>query len=306
MNCPEFQTEFEERRPLSETAELHRNDCSSCARLFAEQTRVWQMIETLPRVDAPKDFNFHLKAKIANAKPTDFQPRWWSAVRYVTPVFAVVLVLTLIFASQNFFVSDQNVAEQRTKTPVSNPIEQKSSSVAGVSHEAAPAEVVKTPEEKINDEKVVAEKTPEKESVVLAKLPKENKTVPNSKTENETGIRSRDISSEKNKVMILPLGIELNNQPKKTPEPKESSNFTADQMLSEIGIELITENGKQIVKTIKEKSAADISGVKVGDTIEAIDGKKIGSQPDKVKSSATKKLTVVRDQETIEINLRTQ
>ncbi len=76
MNCRNFLKEFEDRAALTETATLHLNDCAGCKKVNDEQTRVWQMIETLPAVDAPKDFDFRLKAQIAKAKSENFQPRF--------------------------------------------------------------------------------------------------------------------------------------------------------------------------------------------------------------------------------------
>ena len=264
------------------------------------------MIEALPSVEAPKDFNFQLKARIANAKPGNIQPRWWHSLRYVAPVFAAALILTLIFASQNFFVSDQQVARDRMENPVSNPSLMDKTDAAVVTETPREIETATAPTEPNKTENIPA-KPAEKESAVLVKNSGEKKSVPTPKTtENEDLSGSRDFSSKRNQILILPRGLEVNDLSEKSPEDKESQKFTAEQILSEIGIEIATENGKQRVKTVKTNSVADISGVKVGDTIEAIDDQKIGNQPSAVKSVGTKKLTVIRGQEKVEINLRAQ
>ncbi len=93
MNCREFLIVFEERSGLTEAATLHLKDCSGCQKTSREQTLVWQMIEDLPRVDAPKNFDFRVKARIADAKPTNFQPRFFPVLRYVLPLSLAVLIL---------------------------------------------------------------------------------------------------------------------------------------------------------------------------------------------------------------------
>ncbi|MDQ3062111.1 MAG: hypothetical protein M3R14_04510, partial [Acidobacteriota bacterium] len=111
MNCRDFLIEFEERTALTEAAMFHLDDCPSCKKTSREQTRVWQMIDVLPRVDAPNNFDFRVKARIANSKSTDFQPRFFPVLRFVMPLGVIVLLLGLIAFNTNYFSGD-NAAEQ--------------------------------------------------------------------------------------------------------------------------------------------------------------------------------------------------
>ncbi len=77
-------------------------------------------------------------------------------------------------------------------------------------------------------------------------------------------------------------------------------------MLSEIGIEIVLEDGKHEVKSVTKNSLAERSGVKVGDVVEAIDGKKISDEPFSGRTIKVKTLTVLRGAKKIEIALSNQ
>ena len=97
MNCKDFLKEFEERKPLTEAASAHVGNCKDCKKTNEEQTRVWKMIETFEAVDAPKDFDFRVKARIANAKLSDYERRFLPALRYVFPLSAAILIFAVLF-----------------------------------------------------------------------------------------------------------------------------------------------------------------------------------------------------------------
>ncbi len=111
MNCREFTAEFEERRnALSQSARFHLNDCPGCEKTSGEQTRVWQMIDGLTRVDAPNDFNFRVKARIANAKPHNFQPQFFPVLRYVLPLSVIGLILAFVVFNGIYSLDDKTVS----------------------------------------------------------------------------------------------------------------------------------------------------------------------------------------------------
>jgi hypothetical protein len=111
MNCRDFLIEFEDRDTLTRAATLHLKDCLGCQKTTAVQTRIWQMIDGLGRVDAPKDFDFRLKAQIAKANANDFKPRFLPALRYVLPLSAIVLVFALVVFNA-VFLNDKNIVPQ--------------------------------------------------------------------------------------------------------------------------------------------------------------------------------------------------
>lgn len=290
MNCREFNIEFEETRLLSETAALHKRDCPNCAKLHTEQTRVWQMIDALPHVEAPKDFNFRLQAKIANANPRSFQPAWWTSLRYVAPVFTLALILTLVFAGQNFFVSTPDVAENNVANPVIEQVQAGSPPIdERINNFTAPEPQI-TPETARKAENNLP-KSAEKEQVILASRKPEKSAVPRTKfvKNKEVKAGSLDTALTVPKNNYFPNGVSPNSNTEQSQNVQNSTTITPAQSLSELGISTEMKEGKREVVSIRKGSVAELSGVKVGDVIQNFNGKKF---------------TIIRGEETIEINLR--
>ncbi|HSK72914.1 MAG TPA: hypothetical protein VK892_14530, partial [Pyrinomonadaceae bacterium] len=212
MNCKEFKIEFEDTRVLSDTATLHLGECLDCKVLHLELTQVWRMIEDLPQVEAPGDFDFRLKARMANAKPSDFQPRWWTSLRYVVPVFAAALILTLVLASQNFFISSPEVSRlpaenQEKQAEVSQPpvVVQQQNEIAA---DKSPA-VLENPSVIEPDSNKFTAENPKREPMILVpETQNKRRIVPRRETVEDADGDSRVISAEPPKVFILPKGIE--------------------------------------------------------------------------------------------------
>lgn len=293
MNCREFLIEFEERGSLSEAATLHLTICTDCRKSSDEQTRVWLMIEGLKQIAAPPDFDFRVKAKIANAKPADFAaaapPRFLPALRYVLPACAAFLLLGLvIFNAVNFSGNDSapTIAKGRSETPAANfsPSNQLS---------FAPPEIVNTSIETLP----VETKQPEvnqNAQFIVNKLPRNRRaSTPKPSFEKESGGGSRDFASTGTRE-ILPNGIKQNKTITSAPNLQKPKQVNDEEILSVAGIETITENGKRTVKTVQQNSLAARSGVKAGDVIEKINDR----------AGSGKSLTVTRASKKIEIVLQ--
>ncbi len=96
MNCRDFTAEFEERGVLSDAAQFHLNDCSGCRKTTVAQTHIWQAIDDFSLIDAPKNFNFTVNARIASRRPADLQPKFLPVLRYVLPFSALPIPKTII------------------------------------------------------------------------------------------------------------------------------------------------------------------------------------------------------------------
>jgi hypothetical protein len=311
MNCKEFQIEFEETRVLSETATLHIGECPDCKVLHLELMQVWQMIEALPRVEAPSDFDFRLKARMANAKPSDFQPRWWNSLRYVVPVFAAALILTLVLASQNFFITSPEVSlgtievqESQIMTPQVRRDVQPESVVANNSNSG---EVGNPPVVSPELNNFFSENSNQKSEVFVARNSDlRKKTVPGKEV--RVGFDgSRDILLKESGPVKLPSGMQnMNSKPIANPaEVIQVKPIPVEDILSEIGIETVLENGKRKVKSVGQNSPALRSGVQVGDEIEAIDENKL-DKPIQSPAIKVKVLTVMRDGKPVKIPLSSE
>jgi hypothetical protein len=307
MNCRDFLTEFEERERLTKTATFHLNGCPDCKKTSSEQTRVWQMIDVLPRVDAPVNFDFRVKARIANSKSTDFQARFFPVLRYVMPLGIIILLLGIIAFNANYFSGD-NAAPQIAKfvpptsiekeTTASNPSFTNRNILPVVGNENLVAS-------QSNANAVFVKGTQERQIAKVDSKKKQRTETLKKKTEENDGMMSRDSTLSKAKV-TLPPGLDSNRRIEIAPNPGNTKSFTAEEILPFLGIEIVLQNENRTVKSIKQNSLAERAGVKVGDVIEAIDGKKISGEPFSGRTIEVKTLTVLRGAKRIEIALPNQ
>jgi membrane-associated protease RseP (regulator of RpoE activity) len=307
MNCRDFLTEFEERNLLTKAATLHLNDCPNCKKTSGEQIRVWQMIDVLPRVDAPVNFDFRVKARIANSKPTDFQPRFFPILRYVMPLGVIVLLLGLIAFNTNYFSGD-NAAEQIAVTlpltsiekemAASNPTFTNQNILPAVGNESSVGS-------QSNANSVFAKDTQKTQIAVVNLKKKQQIEAPKKKTEEIEGMGSR-VSTFSKAPIKLPLGLDPNRRIETAPNADNTKSFTAEEILPFLGIEIVLQNENRTVKSVKRNSLAERSGVEVGDVIEAIDGKQISDEPFSGRTIKVKTLTVLRGVKKFEIALHNQ
>lgn len=310
MNCREFIIEFEERGALTEAATLHLKICADCRKTSGEQTLVWQMIDNLARIDAPKNFDFHVKARIAKAHPERFQPTFIPVLRYVLPLSLVILVLGVLAFNSAFFFGGNEVPQiAGVKSQPAIVAENTPITSASPEQIAKVENSVQTPAADENKIPVDSKGTPsliknEREGQFVAvkstknPLPKPRREQPKNNFDNN----SRTISSSSSKI-FTPENLNAN----KTVET--SSNVNNQTTITEgiwflLGIEIVKENGNRKVKSITPNSYADRSGVKTGDVIEAVDGVKLSAEPVRTKQIGVKKLTVMRGAEKIEITLK--
>lgn len=303
MNCREYTAEFEERRArLSEAARLHLDDCPGCEKTSRAQTRVWQAIDALARVDAPNDFEFHVKAKIANAKPADFQPRFLPVLRYVLPLGLIVMVLGLLTFNTSLFVGNDGESRlsqtpvQPTPAAVIPPIDSFSSNqvaVAAASGEILPANIANADMKPTQSGQQGQLATAKVSPKMRTNAPKKNVD------DNFLGWKDTTVSEEKGR---FPFGLDPNRTIKTLPRV-ENENFLSDTF-QVFGIETVSESGKLKVKTVKQNSLAERSDVKVGDVIEAVNDVKLSASAPRPKKIEVKKMTIVRDGEKIAISVK--
>ncbi len=303
MNCRDFLAEFEERRALTETAKSHLVDCPDCEKTSGEQTRVWQMLDGLKRIDAPKTFDFRVKARIADSKASDFQPRGLPVLRYVLPIGVVVMLLGLIAFNTNYF-SSSDASPQIVTTAPQSPTEKNvaplnslpSSQIAVANPDDA---VTQTSVTNPGDESNNGNRT---EQFTAAKPSPKSQVKTSKKNVKEEG-GSHDLALSNTDVKF-PRGI----NPKQKIEPSANngiSKFVTDKEIWEFwGIEINSESGSRKIQTVKQNSPAGRSGVIAGDVIESIDGTKLSAEPISTKTFAFKRLTVLRGTERIEITLQ--
>ena len=314
MNCREFLTEFEERRALSQSATLHLNDCPGCRKTSSEQTRLWQMIEKMKRVDAPNDFDFRVKARIANGKPADIQPRvFFPALRYILPLGLIVLILSVVVFNTAYFSGGTLPAVADNISPTTDAVQIPANNSVSAQEIPAINNIAQSfTNEKVfvgNLEQEIKPEISETKEIRFAAVNSSRKmpvkfSNANLK-EDENGGGSRDIAVRPPPPPLLPTEFSSNQSNENS--PNRGNLMSADELnLSFIGIETASEGGAKKVKAVTSGSVAERAGVKVGDVIEAIDGRRISSKPAGTQSVQGKKLTVRRGAEQIEIDLQSK
>nr|MDQ3373175.1 hypothetical protein [Acidobacteriota bacterium] len=245
MNCRDFLVEFEDRDTLTRAATLHLKDCLGCQKTTAVQTRIWQMIDGLGRVDAPKDFDFRLKAQIAKANANDFKPRFLPALRYVLPLSAIVLVFALVVFNA-VFLNDKNivpqVAENNFPAPVENEVTLDKTLTGQIdtannyqsSNNEKPAPIISSLEKQSKDSTILRKET---ELAAVKPLKKARTGAPRETIKNNfTG--SRD-SSLTNSPQKLPPGLNPNQKFETAPNITGTKTITAAEVLLQLGIETV-------------------------------------------------------------------
>lgn len=311
MNCRDFLNEFEERAALTETATLHLKNCAGCKKVNDQQTRVWQMIETLPTVDAPKDFDFRLKARIANAKPENFQPRFSPAFRYALPSGLAVFVLAFV-AFYNVSFTGNTIGPQMADNFTPPQIEKESAPINFPIEETGAASFPKTAASGDSNTNFSNQTEPPTEvkssrngrQFVAVKSEKALPIVKRKDSAKTDFGASRDSASTSARVIVPKAPNSEKTLKTGSPNLENENLQTAEQILSRLDMEIVSENGNRKVKSMKQNGVAERSGVKVGDVVEAIDGKKLADKTTRGKPNEAKKITVLRDAAKIEISLR--
>lgn len=279
MNCREFLDELDQRAEFSDKARLHLKKCVDCGNLERRNSHIWQMIESLPSVDAPADFNFRVRSRLASSRASDFRPAWWRSLRFVAPAFAAVLVLTLVLASQNFFITTAPqdleqlaVIEKTDEEPnlIAPDTQAKSVEVNIAAPNTNYVDADFDTSSNAANANVLTEKTP------LPVIAGDQKTVKSDNApENEDAGGSRVFGLDKAPSPLLPEGLRGESANQTLPEDLVRSNGSQNvrSSLSVLGVETASENGGLRVVSVALGSIADRSGVKTGDLIQAIDGK---------------------------------
>jgi hypothetical protein len=260
--------------------------------LTGDDRKVQQMLGGLKRVEAPKDFDFRLKARIKSADPDKLKRGWFPLLRYAAPLALAVVVLAVL-AANGLYSTDGNavqVVERADRNPVENVdqpgVPQPKETTVAVS--VSPAPVVENPPAN-------SQTTNKKD---LPALPKEPELAANAeKHKNDkpqidnNGGGSRD-DAQKNANVLLPKGIGRNN------------SVQVKDVLSIIGIDADFSGSQWRVRSVGENSIAGNAGVKAGDVITAFDGNSLAGETIPSSKTINGNLTIVRGGEKMEIKLQ--
>ncbi len=264
--------------------------------LSPDDQNVSRLLSNLKRVDAPKDFYFHLKARLANASPAQYRTvRLFPILKYALPLALFLLVGGAFILNSSY--SRWNVPAVVELPNASGPSatrDSNSGSQAEVNSGAAraPDKVVAENPQKGMREFVVREKKEPKAS----RSNTANRKLPGGGSYTTTG------NNAPAPIPVLRPEQGNSNSTGNNSETVTSGALEFRQVLRSIGINADQSEGGWTVRSLVKNGVAERSGLRVGDLMEAIDDKPINTLYDG--SFSAKSISVRRDNEVVKINIR--
>lgn len=320
MNCKEFKDQFEDGLSLDETAKNHLESCGNCKKFHSEGLQLSQMIRTLPKVEAPKDFEFGFRSKLAQSKLNKPLSPIWQTLRYALPLTAAVLIFGFVFINSNLFSNDQSKQTAESQqidqklTPAENFIETKTEPedklIADKTDEIDKTEVddkVKiTKQVEIRKEgQILPELAGSKQKVIVEKEADKEKILSIDNKPEDTTEKILNVDSTLNVTKTInPPGTDSTESIENKQVQQEAKTFTAKDILTQLGINTSDENGQLMVNSVTKSSSGESSGVKVGDIVTAIDGQDVSGRTLSVRSIQGKILRIKRDGQILNITIK--
>lgn len=256
--------------------------------------RVSRLLSAMKRVEAPNDFDFKVRARIAAgravARPAFGIP---VAVRYAVPL--VLLVLIGAYFGFNAFNANKPVnapVVAESVTPVTP--------VVAAPQTAAPSnDVIATPANPATEEHAAVRKTETVNTIVVGADParkQSNVERPGSENYVDAGREGRH---------LYPRGFDPNAKPAaNTKMPDRPAQIPAKEILNLFGINGTMGESGWKVESVGSDTLAGRSGVKAGDVIEAINDQALKEKMSLRGGFNGKTLRVRRDGTTVQIVLK--
>jgi hypothetical protein len=263
----------------------------------AEEDQLREICRSLKKVDAPKDFDFKLKARIASTNAGRFQPRFGFAFRYALPaLLALTFVLGLLVYNGGFLSSNNPVVAESSLVPQNTVSPQNTALSNPVSPARNPNESLAVLPSNQNLPKVPA-------SEFSLRNPKKPETEKKAKSDNRISTFSED-KTFRNIEVLTPRDFEQKVPPQNLQTIERPSPIPVKAIFSLMGINADFENGKWTVKSVTANSLGESSDVKANDIIEAIDAQPLSAETVFNRINNAKTITVTRRGEKLQLRLR--
>ena len=125
-NCEFIRRELDELmldETCSASAVEHLKDCSACREFYETRTKLRQMVGSLGTVAAPPDFEYRLRARLANGSSSEGFHYWTVARKGLAFAAVLVVFLTGIIVVRNIVnqQTTREVAETKPTVPQPSP-----------------------------------------------------------------------------------------------------------------------------------------------------------------------------------------
>jgi len=228
------------------------NIASQANSLSGDDERVTKLLYSLPRVEASKDFEFKVKARIAQTKSAPRRPSYIKALAYILPIFLVLVAASIFFLRQPSNAGEEEISAVQPSVAV--PEEQP---VVNQVAEEAPLPVASKP-----DPSTPTTST-RQATIVNNKQPAETIT---------TGGRGRHIrggsfdSALSPSNTILPRGFKVPDIQRTTNPDAPNQKPTVGEVLRTYGVSASHGAGGWTVSGVSGNAAK--AGIQKGDVIE--------------------------------------
>jgi membrane-associated protease RseP (regulator of RpoE activity) len=250
------------------------------------EEKISQLLFAMPRVEAPGDFGFGVKARIAEGKPSALRPMWLPAALKAGVPIGLVLAIGGYAGFTSLYVNDTS-APPRAAVETIRP-----GLVQAVPAAPVPAPI-SSPEALAKDVGPI-EATPFRE-VAVKRAAVKRPAVVRSTAENKDGSGSYEESQSDVRKL-------LTSKDPVTPVSETPVRGTpAGEILTKIGVNALFGEGGWKADSVSPNTAAAKAGVKAGDIIESVDGQDMTDLGSVAKPATGKKLKVKRDGKTVEI-----
>ena len=250
------------------------------------EEKISQLISALPRVEAPGDFGFRVKVRIAEARPVNSRPLWLPTALKAAAPLGLALAVGGYFAATSLYVSDLSGPTQASVETVRPGIVQ-----------SVPAAPVQEPAGSPIDTASVAEP-----SKTVTAVP--TRDVASAKTRAKRAITRKPTDDSDSGSYVEAASDTRNPLPADDPsavKPETVKGTPAGEVLTRIGVNaLFGENGWK-AESVSPNTAASRAGVQAGDIIESVDDQDMTDLGSVAKPAKGKKLKVKRDGKSVEI-----
>ncbi|CAN5231702.1 hypothetical protein BH20ACI2_BH20ACI2_00230 [soil metagenome] len=250
------------------------------------EEKISQLLSSLPRVEAPGDFGFRVKARIADGRPAQSSATWLpTAVKAAVPLGLAVFVGGY-FALTSFYIPNDPVAP-----------------LAAVEN-ARPEPV------SIREQPIVAQTQP---PVVINDV-SDGTQGPSVYRERETTVKTSALKRPVNRKTatdnrdsgsyVEAASDARNPSPAADPASKPEAvvkGTPAGEILTRIGVNALFGESGWKAESVSPNTAAARAGVKAGDVIEAVDDQELTDLGSVGKPVTGKKLRVNREGKSVEI-----
>ncbi len=245
-----------------------------------EDEKISGLLRGLEKIDAPPDFAFRVKARIASGRPAQSSSGVLTFLKYAAPVAALVLFGAFIFVQTNLMY-DAAAVPPVAANEMALPVEQTTDDASKPDFAAI----------ETSDEIISNSNSPE----TTGELAKANTKTEILRQDADSDGGSYDSASSDPRDSIMPRGIPNPLAASTPPVNMEKGSFKVADVLSQIGIAAKqAASGDWSADDVKSGSIAERAGVKKGDVIRAIGETRIKGQTEIRGRFSAKSVTVVR------------